>query len=231
MPNLDSQSNSLINSKQKQSYDNINNKERIRDKSLRIFVFLCSLLKLEAVEIMNMVENRKRAASQSRPDVSTSPKMTRTKSVPQSQIEHNGTDVSVDTYESLYNDPDVQDMNAHEKLVFNLGLDFALEHALESFDSMISAKQEEMSVSSAQQDDVNSKTLKLSPAIVDTLPFNIENKYEFFSKLKKNRAVIRRRTRSFRFPLEECLMCNFKTESKLVMDSHLAEPHNMSTLR
>jgi len=134
------------------------------------------------------------------------------------------TESNVDTYESLYNDPITEDMGAHEKFVFNLGLDLALDYSLESFDSMIKSKQEE-------NNNNNESKSKVDPAIVDSLPFNVENKYEFFNDLNKNRVIVRKRTKSFRFTLKDCIMCNFKTESDLVMDTHLSEPHNMSTLR
>lgn len=129
-----------------------------------------------------------------------------------------------DSYESLYNDPITKEMGAHEKFVFNLGLDLALECALESFDSMIKEKQEEMNL-------CNETKSSLDVAIVNSLPFNIENKCEFFNDLNKKRSIIRKRTRTFHWPQRECILCNFKTESNLVMDSHLSEPHNMSTLR
>jgi hypothetical protein len=136
------------------------------------------------------------------------------------------TESNVDTYESLYNDPITEDMGAHEKFVFNLGLDLALDYSLESFDSMIKSKQEESTLSNN-----NESKSKVDPAIVDSLPFNVENKYEFFNDLNKNRVIVRKRTKSFRFTLKDCIMCNFRTESDLVMDTHLSEPHNMSTLR
>ena len=133
-------------------------------------------------------------------------------------------EIFVDTYESLYNDPVTESMGAHEKFVYNLGLDLALEYSLESFNTMIKEKQEEMNMN-------NETKSPLDPVIVDSLPFNVENKYEFFNNINKNRSILRKRTKSFHLPLTECLMCNFKTESSLVMDTHLVEPHNMSTLR
>ena len=192
-----------------------------------------------------MVENRKRSSS-TKPTESASNKRSKilTKSLNSNETSANVEPI-VDTYECLYTDPLMTGMGAHEKFVFNLGLDLALEYSLESFNSMINAKldastylvhnNKESSNESASLSSFSStsslKSIKLSSTIVDSLPFEVDNKYEFFTNLNKNRKIIRKRTRSFHFALKECTMCSFKTDSKLVMDSHLSEPHNMSTLR
>ena len=195
-----------------------------------------------------MVENRKRSSQNKSTDSVSRKKSKLGKKASESNETPAKMEPIVDSYECLYSDSIMADMGAHEKFVFNLGLDLALEYSLESFDSMINAKLEEApnlvnnnkecSNESASFSSVSSSSSagslngsKLNPAIVDSLPFEVENKYEFFSNLNKNRKIIRKRTRAFHFALKECTMCSFKTNSKLVMDSHLSEPHNMSTLR
>ena len=95
------------------------------------------------------------------------------------------------------------DMRPHETFVFRLGLDLALDYLLDEEKSPVCTNFDEM-----------------------------ESRGGFVATLSgEERTGVRKRALSFRLAYKECALCSFRTESSIVMDTHLIEPHNLTTLR
>lgn len=62
------------------------------------------------------------------------------------------------------------------------------------------------------------------------LGINIENKQEFISNLANNKKLLQSRNKPFRFRQLQCPECSFHSESQMVIDQHLTQPHHYTTV-
>jgi len=119
-------------------------------------------------------------------------------------------DQPIITKDYLFKDPLIKKMDPVESFVFTLGLELALESACDSFRRKLKVGDESKNI--------------------EAMPLFIENKQEFLTNLASNKKLIAKRSKPFRFNYLSCQLCDFKTESQIVLDQHLTNPHTFVTV-
>ena len=114
------------------------------------------------------------------------------------------------TSDYLFKDPLISKMGPAESFAFTLGLELALESACDSFRRELKGEDESKKI--------------------EAMPLLIENKQEFLTNLVANKKLIANRNKPFRFNYLKCKLCEFKTESEIVLDQHLTQPHTFVTI-
>ena len=127
----------------------------------------------------------------------------------EAEMQHTKDSCLLDNY--FYKDPLLDQMNKHQSFAYSLGLELALDHSMNYFEAVLKP---------SQTQGLNDR--------IDDFDLNIKNKREFFTKFNSNKKLVRTITKKFKFKQLECESCGFKTESKLVLDAHLAEPHSLN---
>lgn len=77
----------------------------------------------------------------------------------------------------------------------------------------------------------NFQELKNNSDIPDeNISLNIENKKEFLNNLQYTKSILKRRNKPFHFQQRTCPKCDFKSESRIILDQHLTQPHYYRTV-
>ena len=75
-----------------------------------------------------------------------------------------------------------------------------------------------------------SKSLSNFEGQISDFNLNIENKTEFLSNLEANKKLIKNRNKPFHAPMRQCQLCSFQTNSTMVLDQHLTQPHRYNSV-